>query len=155
MRPKLYAYEVTYQGLFTGGVAIVLARDEAQAEELVKEHTTTHNFTEIEIAPLQIDLEGCVLWNWTGKADTGEVMPKRDDNRVPDLLDLSDLNFDAYHIDFVDRKAFRSAWYQGPHWTFWGFIGHRMVNASSATSIAHLLSVVRETVERDYAHDDA
>ena len=70
---ELFVYEVTYRGFFTGGVAIAMARDEAHAEQLVKEHTTTHNFTEIEVALLPIEPGGSVLWNWTGKVDTGDI----------------------------------------------------------------------------------
>ena len=37
-------YKVTYEGLCMGGVAIVLAVNETQAIELVKEHENTVNF---------------------------------------------------------------------------------------------------------------
>ena len=67
---QLRVYEVTYRGVFNlGGVAIVLARDERHAEELVKEHTTTHNFTEVAVEPLAVSPDGCVLWNWNGGED--------------------------------------------------------------------------------------
>jgi hypothetical protein len=37
-------YKVTYEGLWMGGVAIVIAENETQAIELVKEHYGTVNF---------------------------------------------------------------------------------------------------------------
>jgi hypothetical protein len=37
-------YKVTYEGLWMGGVAIVIAENETQAIELVKEHEDTVNF---------------------------------------------------------------------------------------------------------------
>jgi len=62
---ELKAYQVSYEGLWLGGVAIVLAYNEQEAARLVKEDPRTWGFENVRIVELEYK-PSTVLFNDNG-----------------------------------------------------------------------------------------
>lgn len=57
---------VTYDGLWLGGKAVVVAASQQEAEELVRNHKSTVKFNNVFTAELGELSESCVLYNDNG-----------------------------------------------------------------------------------------
>lgn len=55
-------WDVTYDGSYLGGSAIVIAETPDEAIELVRNHKTTTNFKDVRAD----EVNGPVLFNWNG-----------------------------------------------------------------------------------------
>lgn len=63
----LGVYRVTYEGLWFGGKAVVMACTRGEAIELVKGHTDTVGFTDVKAEIIETDLKtSTVLYNNNG-----------------------------------------------------------------------------------------
>jgi len=59
-------YSVSYDGMYMGGIAIVVATSPDEAIELVRNHPQTVNFDSKQVPPYVTEIKGPVLYNDTG-----------------------------------------------------------------------------------------